>query len=44
MVSAKVEVSGPKYGKGYWKVNNEVLTEYEFKEGLGEKKIKIGWK
>lgn len=33
-VSARVVVSGPEYGKGYGKMNNEVLTEYDFRESF----------
>lgn len=33
-VSARVVVSGPQYGKGYWKMNNEVLSEYDFRESF----------
>lgn len=34
MVEVEVEIKGTDYGKGYWKLNNEVLMEKEYKKKI----------
>lgn len=36
MVEVEVEIKGTDYGKGYWKLNNEVLMEKEYKKKFAE--------